>query len=68
MAGRCWVTAVIFFTHKVRLTLHLNSQHSDCSRRSGQDSPLAGGGGTQILLKKTFDPHLCRYLYVDHPH
>ena len=27
VAGRCWVSGVIFSTHKVKLTLHVNSPH-----------------------------------------
>lgn len=68
VASRCWVTGVIFFTYKVRPTLHLNSQHSGCSGKSGEDASLEGGEGTQILLKKAFDPCLCHNLCVNHPH
>lgn len=31
VAGRCWVNGIIFFSHKVTLTLCLNSQNTDRS-------------------------------------
>lgn len=58
VASRCEVKHVIVFTHKVGPTLHLNSQHRDCSRRSGEDSPLREGEDPQIFLKKPFHPCL----------
>lgn len=58
VASRCEVKHVIVFTHKVGPTLHLNSQHRDCSRRSGEDSPLREGKDPQIFLKKPFHPCL----------